>query len=281
MTGYVVSSRTSDFLQEHMFCCLCGGTVLATQKEHTPSTQFFSGKWRPQQIVVPACANCNQATGPSDQLIAVLARLYDRKPHPNEGDTLQKAIYGVHRSLPDVASELVDVSARQRRKAFEISTQIDEEVYCLNFGDRTQIHFQAFGAKLALALFYWETRRIIPAAGGATVQIWSWADRLRGPILPNEFADILGPEQSLKQGRKNLSDQFSYSSALADNGNAAIFFVTLGRTFALALSVAVNDDFFSDARHLGVFVHRPGFFFHYRNLRTIGSIKFAFNMRKN
>lgn len=220
MSGYSVAKRTAEFLAEHPFCCLCGGTKYATQKEHTPSTQFFAGKWRPQQIVVPACAYCNQSTGSTDQLVAVLARLHARAHHPNEGATLESAICGLQRSLPEVAEELLNVSARQRRSIAKLAAAFDEDYDCLNVGDKTHAHLQAFGAKLALALHYWEKRRAVPETSGVIVRVWTYANKLEGDeVLSSILIALLGPEKTLFQGTKHVLDQFSYAGASADTGD--------------------------------------------------------------
>jgi hypothetical protein len=57
-------------------CVYCGGAAAGIQIDHAPPRILFNKKHRPDGLIFPACAECNQGTGDADQLAAWVSCFY-------------------------------------------------------------------------------------------------------------------------------------------------------------------------------------------------------------
>ena len=57
-------------------CIYCAGAAIATTIEHMPPISLFEGRQRPKGLEFPACEACNNGTGHSDLVAAMLARTW-------------------------------------------------------------------------------------------------------------------------------------------------------------------------------------------------------------
>ena len=262
------------FKLQHPYCCYCGGHAPTEQKEHAPPKILFRDKWRPDQLVVPACNECNQSFAQTDQIVACLARVTRSWTKTGlDEDRLQSILNeGISRNHPELFEEWAKISPRQRRRMYTLTGSSFREAPALNSGPHTQKHLQAFGARLAFALHYHHTKRIIPKNGGVIVEIMTLQHQLNGWRLPDELSAILGPPRTLAQGKKHLAEQFIFCCGM----NAAItfYFATFGRDFAFVLFVAEDRSDFDSVVVRNAHVHTPGNFFKFPMPFSLGPIRF-------
>jgi hypothetical protein len=57
-------------------CIYCAGENVATTIEHMPPISAFEGRQRPKGFEFPACRTCNNNTGHSDLVAALLSRIW-------------------------------------------------------------------------------------------------------------------------------------------------------------------------------------------------------------
>jgi len=57
-------------------CIYCAGAAVATTIEHMPPISMFEGRQRPKGLEFPSCGKCNNGTGHSDLVAAMLARTW-------------------------------------------------------------------------------------------------------------------------------------------------------------------------------------------------------------
>jgi len=79
-------------------------------------------------------------------------------------------------------------------------------------------YMRTFGAKLGLAFHFEALGAFVPEKGGVQPMYFTNVNAARGE-LPMQIINLLPPAQTLRQGRKDVRDQFSYSF-LAHGGTA-------------------------------------------------------------
>ena len=88
-----------------------------------------------------------------------------------------------------------------------------------------------------------------------TVKWYSNFQAATGKISDNIF-QLLGPPETLTQGKWEVGDQFSYAYAVAENARMAAYFATFRESFAVLSWVcrdASSFDCIDDSE-----IHRPG-----------------------
>jgi hypothetical protein len=265
----------SAFKAAHRFCCYCGGQTPTDQKEHAPPKILFKDKWRPDQLIVPACGQCNQSFAQTDQIVALLARATRSWTRTGlDLDRLEQMLHqGIAQNCPELLTEWGSMSRRQLRRLRALTGLEFEDVPALNFGPQTLRHFQAFGARMAFALHYHHTKRIIPESGGVVVEVKTLQHQMNGWRLPNEISQILGPPRTLAQGRKgHVGDQFMF--ACGPDTALTFYFLTLGMDYAFLLFVAEDRTDFDPAIARGSHVHKAGDFYSFPLPFSLGPIRF-------
>jgi len=218
---------------------------------------MFALKRRPRGLEVPACSSCNKATGPHEQVAAMLGRLYPDGPTQAEREEMGRIMDAVNRNIPGLLQEMMPSTRQQAR--FD-STRIDMPgargpLNCS--GPLLNRSIQTFGAKLGFALHYAETGHIIPPTGGVAVRWFSNFDAVTGDIPPGVF-EILGPDRTLEQGKWSVGDQFNYATAVAADANMAVYFSMFRMSFAVLSWVNEDRSEFKDVAKIQVFL--PGGF---------------------
>lgn len=206
---------TAEFLQQHPWCCFCGGFVAAEQEDHVPPKALFARREWPEGYVFPACKACNQGSRQVDQAIAMLARLSIADQNINE-DEFGGLLNGVRNNMP-LAQPLLEENTEDSQRLFsELRAQLpntgrippDTFIVALDADVFRQLDV-VFG-KLFCALHYKHTGRIVPARSRlfrlcTTNQILDAED----PFEWMRFPHIQNEPTILRNGR-SLIDQFDY-----------------------------------------------------------------------
>jgi hypothetical protein len=113
-----------------------------------------------------------------------------------------------------------------------------------------------FAAKLTLALHYHWTRRIVPCGGGVAIRWYSNFDAFTGE-LPNDLLQVIGPPDTLKQGKFQSGDQFMFAYASTEDARMSVHYATFRGSFAVIGFAAEDVADLSGASERQVF--QPGF----------------------
>jgi hypothetical protein len=240
--------QKESFFERHPRCCYCGGLTPATTRDHVPSIQMFARRRRPSGLEVPACEPCNRGPKQHEQVAALLGRIQLAEPTKAELDELRRIWRAVHNNNPDLLREMTPSKAEEQHSATNF-------LKCA--GPLVSKSMQIFGAKLGFALHYKETGRIIPPEGGIGVRWYSNYEEATGE-LPLDVLDLLGPSQTLRQGRWEVTDQFSYAFAIAKTCDGAAYFSRFRRAFSVLSWI--NEDACRFASIESIEIHRPGEF---------------------
>jgi hypothetical protein len=240
------------------WCVYCGGSTPGTSIDHMPPMAVFDLKHRLKGMEYMACDKCHGGTRRLDQVAALYARLYSTTPSTQQTRDETAAVFkAVGNNIPEVLYEVrreyetTDVIARARRV-------LPDAQATLSAGPIAHKHILAFGARAALALHFELTNEILPPAGGVFVR-WMSNYSIVQNNIPNDFIEMLGEPKTLKQGSRNLANQFEYASRATDTGKFSAHFATFRTSFAIQAFVARDAADMAEAGVSGSSVFRPGF----------------------
>ena len=204
-----------------------------------PPIVMFDKRQRPRGLEFASCETCNVGTKHADLLAALVGRStpesHPYQPLDDEWENLCKAI---NNNIPGALEEMIgDPNSAATTKAKELVGD-GSEVIRLS-GPIVSSMMTAFCIKVGLALHYEVTRNVLAPHGGISVRWFSNHDAMAGKI-PEGMDRILGPPQTLRQGKKQVSDQFQYAWAVTDTGRAAMTMATF--RFAFAVIAFTADD---------------------------------------
>ena len=232
----------SGVLEACPHCIYCGGEVPAVSIDHVPPRVMFRGRRRPKGLEFASCKDCNEGTGRADLVAALLSRVAPEARDEEEREELKKLLRGVSNNVPGLLQEMYldegDQAAAQNRLARPL-----EGGFLKANGPLVRAHMQTFATKLGFALYYELTGKIVPLEGGVAARWFSNMDRLEDAFPQSAFDHLLSPK-TLKQGKFDVSDQFSYQWRLADGDRMALFFASFRHSFAVLAFVATDRTLF-------------------------------------
>ena len=189
-------------------CIYCPGPVETL--EHMPPMGMFRGRQRPGRMEYAACGVCNRGTRGSDAVAALMARI-----HPDNGlgswqaKEMLRLISAVDAYAPGVREELsLPGKAKDEWVRRPGSGLLQRVVRVHADGPYVKAHLSVFGAKLAMALFREHVGVALPLSGAVWCQF-----SLNGGMTQehlNTRVQILPISGTLRQGQKNVNDQFLY-----------------------------------------------------------------------
>lgn len=217
--------RTQQFLKDHPFCCLCGGTVRAETIEHAPPKILFTESHRPKGLEVPACQRCNNGSSHLDQIAALFtmlcsqALLLDDRDSTVVKKSFDKVLKGVANNSKEVLGYFKQAGEEcvlvKGKKTSVSRSHVDEQLFD-NF-------LNSWAAKQVLAFWYHSTG--LCASEQVTLFV-KWTNQY---MITNEqeFLKIIKkfPDfYDLKQGRWETTDQFFVSSHVNKKEKIGVFF---------------------------------------------------------
>jgi hypothetical protein len=220
-------------LAANPFCVYCGGTRRATTVDHMPPRMMFRGKLRPGQFEFPCCDPCNQGTKASDLVVAFLGRVYPDPTSAADQADIRRILAGLKNNMPAVLQEMHVGRAGQKLARNRTRAFLDESGGFLRLGGPLMSkHLDTFGCKLALAMHWEITKKIIPPIGGVAVRVYTNVEALERKI-PDDLLRLLPGPQTLRQGTWDVTDQFEYSARTTDDHQMGIFFASFRFSFAV------------------------------------------------
>ena len=206
-----------QYLAHNPYCCFCGAP--ATTTDHIPSRQYFLGRVWPEGFEFPACVPCNAETRLDEQVSAFVLNLRLINNNPEIEALLVRILRAIITNSPDVAHEwksglATSVSGIKRafREAFgPLGDELrGQNCGMINLGPLTRQRIERFTTKLAKALFYKHTGRILdgyifPAWHNIYIDpIAEQHDRLRK--IQHFTKSVIHPTRA----NQPLTDQFLY-----------------------------------------------------------------------
>jgi hypothetical protein len=167
-----------------------------------------------------------------------------------------RGLSALRNNAPEVMAELLP--SQEQRERLQRSGLFPPGFHPMNAGGPlVNRAVGRFGAKLALALHYRITARIVPTSGGVALRWYTNWDHAT-QRFPADVAANLGPPSTLQQGSKSVEGQFAYASQAATDAPMSAHLATLRYSIAIIAFVAhdVADLNVAEAEQQ---VWRPGF----------------------
>jgi hypothetical protein len=209
MTEVKLRSRTRQaILAAEPRCIYCDGPPQTL--EHMPSRGMLRGKERPSGMEYAACAACNNGTRGADAVAALMARIHpDNDQGSWRAEEMRKLVSAVDAHAPGVRQEMSQPKkARSEWLRRPDSGLLQRVVRVHADGPRMKANLSVYGAKLAMALYREHVGSALPLHGEV------WCQFAFNGGMTQEHLDarvrILPVHETLRQGRKNVADQFAY-----------------------------------------------------------------------
>ena len=121
-------------------------------------------------------------------------------------------------------------------------------------------HMLVFGAKLGFALHYETLGNPVPPAGGVQPRWFSNSQAATGEIPKSLLALLPRTMHTLKQGSREVSEQFQYVWALTPERQHTLFYAVFHQSFAIAVVTAMDRTAFIQKYSDKFPVVKPGAF---------------------
>jgi len=209
-------------------CIYC--TRAADTEEHMPPRIMFVRKDRPKGLEFPACSACNHGTAKSDQVAAMLGRIYSDDPSEYDSDEMKGLLKAIRNNVPGLLEEM-DVPDREQRRLSRWMPKPDPGGGYIDVsGPIASTHLTVFAAKMGFALFHDHHSHPVPEAGVVRPMYFSNVQAMKGE-LPHEMLNLLPEQSTLRQGKKQVFSQFTYSTAAFEDV-ATLVYATFRSAFA-------------------------------------------------
>jgi hypothetical protein len=252
-------SRLKRMQSEQPWCIYCGGATLGTSADHMPPVAVFDLGQRYGDMVYLACKACHTGTRVLDQVVGFLARAYPDPVTPAAKAEVIKIVDSIKNNFPGLLEEM-EPSIVQLAQARSAPVPFGPDDGPLNVGEKLHSLVTRFAARAAIALHYELCRKILPEGGGVFVN-WFTNDAFIKGTFPVDFAERLGPSQTLRQGSMSLEGQFRYQSGATPDGHMSAHLMTFRLSFGVQAFAARNIDDLAPAVPTATRnrVFRPGF----------------------
>lgn len=232
-------------------CIFCGGLQEATTVDHCPPRSAFSERRWPEGYVFPSCFACNSGSRLSENWIAVLARIHSQ--HSPNDEVAVRELRKVARPIikPGVLKSML-LSANQKRElARRANLQLPPggtyaELALMAVPKEAVKAVREFAVKIAKALHFLHTGRIVPEQAAIQHHWFTNFSQLEGKI-PDDIFTIPNNAARLHRAKVDLSDQFNYRYAIADNGELSMFTVWFRASFCIAVFVTFDPKIMASA----------------------------------
>jgi hypothetical protein len=209
------NTATQKLIAEFPKCCFCGGARPTATREHMPPISLFDASHRPDDLVMPACNECNKGTSTADLVVALISR-WSSVSTPQEQKDHAKLAKRILIQAPSLVRDewlsiaddpIEKLRARQHLLAHGVNVPADASLAMI--GPETVRHLNLFAHKAALALYFHHFRRGLPRNGGVCAYWRTKEDFAQGGV-PKMFFDLLPSYGTITQGQWNERETFEY-----------------------------------------------------------------------
>lgn len=255
MTNPGRKNRKRIFFESHPYCCFCGGNEIATTEDHFPGRAIFFNRQWPEGYVFPACQKCNANSSDDELVMAVLARV-NSKAEDNDLyiKEFEQALNRLQRQKPTLTNQFRTFSRNDEKKILRNYNTTPFDIYGeprhpVKVPQEVFEHTRNFGIKLAKALHYKHTGKIIPTEGHVYANAYTNAEWKN--IHTEKISAILGGQVAIERNTQPLDNQFSYRYGVTADGLASGYFISfgLGAVSFIATAYISREDYQKRKNH--------------------------------
>ncbi len=154
-------SRKKRFLMEHPLCCFCGGTRRATTLDHVPPKACFPIGFWPEQFEFPSCSQCNNGTSRQDTIFGYYSILLDFNEANRTAEDQNRLLHLGEEIGKRYPEALPDVT--KQKPVYRVGRLYAPSPVAISLARKPAMNeaVQTIGEKLAHALYYRETKKIL------------------------------------------------------------------------------------------------------------------------
>lgn len=214
-------------IEQYPRCCYCASLRPTAERDHMPPKCLFDTDFRPNEMVVPACKQCNRGTATADLLAALVARWGDNsdiaiRRHNELGAQLRA-------QAPEIADELTaefgpNLDRQGRLHLLQYGTPMPLDASIVTVGPRAIRQLNLFAHKATLAFYFCHFGKPLSSSGVYWTQWRTKEDYWKG--VPRFLLDMLPRYGTLVQGRRSTREDFEYHF---DSNDAEGLFAYLAR----------------------------------------------------
>ncbi len=239
--------RRQRFLEEHPWCCFCGGTAETETEDHVPARGLFFGRVWPEGYVFPACAECNNKASGDELILSWLTRVRIGPYNQQEEREYARASIELKRRYPAIwaAMELNPrVKTRQMLRQLTHPSPLlksTDIVHSITLPDEMFEAGNRYGVKLAKALLYLHTKRVAPSS--AIVKAWTFSNGgAMTEMFPHQILSVLDKDAVIQRMSTTLDDQFSYKYAVVEGGEAFAYVANFSESVVMVGAVFLDRE---------------------------------------
>jgi hypothetical protein len=184
-------SATQRLISEFPECCFCGGLRPSATREHPKS--LFDNSHRPDELVMPACGECNRSTSTADLVVSLVSR-WDYNTSPEESSDHSRLAARLRKQAPELIAEWTALNVKQREKArlhlLKQGVSVPHHAGIASIGERTVPQLNLFAHKAVLALHFEHFRRPLSMAGRLCA-FWRTKEDFAQHGIPGMFFEML------------------------------------------------------------------------------------------
>jgi hypothetical protein len=208
-----------------------------------PPMSLFDNSHRPNDLVMPACDECNRTTSTADLTASTVSR-WDYFGGAQANRDHARLTVQVRRQAPELIEEWLKITspsakehARRHLRSYGVPVPVDAGV--VTIGPLTISQLNLFAHKATLALYFNHFRRPLPATGVAA-GLWRTKEDFAPTGIPQFLLDILPSYGTLRQGKWSEHETFEYRHALNEKDGIFGCFAKLRRGLFIT-GFAVTD----------------------------------------
>lgn len=196
--------KKQAFLENHPFCCFCGGQTRSDEPDHIPSRAIFLKRQWPDGYEFPSCKKCNSISRHDEQVVAMLSRLYPGPDTVDKAKEVSERIRAVAHNYPEILEEMKARPEQVQNTLEKYKMQKPDGVALTDLpflsvrGPLINNAVANFGRKLFLALHYKHTIKILPKEGGIAIR-WYSNLQVENDEIPREFAPLVSGFPNLER----------------------------------------------------------------------------------
>jgi hypothetical protein len=205
-------SSTQRLIELYPDCCFCGGLRPAVTREHMPPKSLFDGAHRPNQLVMPACHECNKGTSTADLIASIISRWrmnVSKKEHADH----RRLVAQVRMHHPELLAEWTSLNplqlAQARQHLERYGVPVPQNAGMASIGPLTIRQLNLFAHKATLGLYFQHFRDVLPNEGRVSA-LWRTKEDFAKEGVPKDLFVIMRRYGTLQQGKWNTRETFEY-----------------------------------------------------------------------
>jgi hypothetical protein len=210
-------SATQKLINEYPLCCFCGGVRASTTREHMPPIALFDNSHRPNQLVSPACAECNGGTSTADLTIALVSR-WDYNNTSQEQLDHKRLAHQAKKQAPELLAEWTKFRTDSQRMNARLhlikhGVEVPHDAGMISIGPLTIRQLNLFAHKATLALYFEHFKKPLSDTGRIYANWRRPNEDFACAGISQELLQMFPEYGTLVQGKWDEGQTFEYRHA--------------------------------------------------------------------